>query len=302
MSNFLNWGYSLHIGINDYTNSKMGSKTFKNLMHPINDSIGYMNSLNKFVNYRIHDYYSNIQLIDKDATLKNVLIQLIYLATIVEDGDVITITFSGHGIHNELKKNAWILYDTYLYDHELYQILRMINPKVRVNIISDCCHSFGMIDEFPTNSNYKENSRIIEKIKEVNPPFAKKLTEIVNYCKSGLSFCGVTHISATGTDDTSINDYISFYRFLEKYETEHSKISHSFPEFISVIRTIAFDFYSKSGALFSSIAYNIKDENLIRSYDPENPTDVEAMKRILPKMNQQGLFDPKHANKIAFRV
>lgn len=280
----------------------MGSNKFKNLIYPKTDAIGYLNSLNKFKEFYINDYFSNVQLIDKDATLKNVLIELIYLATIVEDGDVITITFSGHGIYNELNKNAWILYDTYIYDHELYQILRMINPKVRVNIISDCCQSFGMIDEFPSNSSYKENSRIVEKIKEVNPPFAKKLADVINYSKSGLSFCGITHISAIGADDINVNDHISFYRFLEKYEKEHTLISHNFPDFISEIRTIAFDFYSKSGALFSNVAYNVTDENLIKSYDPEDLKDIQAMRRILPKMHQQGLFDPKHVNKIAFRV
>lgn len=300
MANYFNWGYSLHIGVSDYSNAKLPHYTFKNLPYPKQDAPKYASALYDLGTNISSDYYYRIQLIDQEATLYNFLKNLIYYASIVEDGDVITITYSGHGLYHLLGKNLWLLYDTYIYDHELYQLLRMINPKVRVNIISDCCEAAGMVDAIPQNSDFIYNRRIVEKVKEVDEQFAQKLSDVIKYCKSGLSFCGITHFSATGNDQVPINDYLSFYRFLEFYLNTYGKIIHNIKDFHKEIREIAFKNYKQHPSVFRSLAFNSQNDH--RPYDPSCTDDVDGMLRVLPKMTQQGLFDPIHKNKVAFRV
>lgn len=89
-------------------------------------------------------------LIDGQATRKAVLDALTAAATILEYGDTLVFSYSGHGMlgsfaegadPNDATCTSWILYDQPLADFELAARWPMFKRGVRIIVLSDSCHS-----------------------------------------------------------------------------------------------------------------------------------------------------------------
>ena len=70
-------------------------------------------------------------------------------ATKLESGDVLLLTYSGHGgqvpdangDEEDRMDETWVLYDRQVVDDELYALWAKFKPGVRIAIFSDSCHS-----------------------------------------------------------------------------------------------------------------------------------------------------------------
>ncbi|SFF02680.1 Serine protease, subtilisin family [Chitinophaga sp. CF118] len=95
------------------------------------------------------DYKAIHTLLTKEATSENVLKHLDDAAKKLQSGDILFLTYSGHGgsiidVNNDDEDGfdeTWCLYDRQLIDDELFESFSKFNPGVRILIFSDSCHS-----------------------------------------------------------------------------------------------------------------------------------------------------------------
>lgn len=89
------------------------------------------------------------KLINEKATSTNLLNALNKASTSLEPGDILLVTYSGHGSvfpdlngdEDDRFDETWVLYDRMLVDDELYYAWSKFAPGVRILLISDSCYS-----------------------------------------------------------------------------------------------------------------------------------------------------------------
>jgi len=141
-------GYALHIGLNAVDPASYEGWSGE-LFACENDAAIYKTLAEKAGFQSIHT------LLTKDATSTNVLQQLHDAATLLQTGDMLMLTYSGHGgavpdINNDETNNfgemagfdeTWCLYDRQLLDDELKDAFSRFKEGVRILVFSDSCHS-----------------------------------------------------------------------------------------------------------------------------------------------------------------
>ncbi len=93
--------------------------------------------------------FATTKLLTKKATRHAVLQALADAAAKLEKGDILWLSYSGHGgqvpdtngDEDDRKDETWCLYDGELVDDELYAALGKLRAGVRVLMLSDSCHS-----------------------------------------------------------------------------------------------------------------------------------------------------------------
>lgn len=93
----------------------------------------------------------------KHATRQNVLDEISAAARKAKSGDLVMVTYSGHGgvTPNFLDPDengddeTWCLYDAQLLDDELVLAWKAFKEGVRLLVVSDSCHSGGLQKFFP---------------------------------------------------------------------------------------------------------------------------------------------------------
>lgn len=135
-------GYSLHIGVNVADPANYPG------LNPLKAAV---NDAKWWENYAGKKGYSTISLHDEQATIPAVKNKLTDYAKAMKPGDILLLTYSGHGgqIGNEKPDNidvekmdqTWCLYDEQMLDDELYECFREFEEATRIVIVSDSCHS-----------------------------------------------------------------------------------------------------------------------------------------------------------------
>lgn len=98
-------------------------------------------------------YSKSELLLNEQATREAVISKLLQYAETLQKGDMLLITYSGHGgqvpdkdgDEEDGKDETWCLYNGELIDDELFNIWLKFSKGVRVWFISDSCHSGTMI-------------------------------------------------------------------------------------------------------------------------------------------------------------
>jgi len=156
-------GYALHIGLNAVDPASYEGWSGE-LFACENDVSIYKSLAEKAGFQSIH------VLLTKDATSKNVLQQLQDAAALLQTGDMLLLTYSGHGgaipdINQDETDNfgemsgfdeTWCLYDRQLLDDELKNAFSKFREGVRILVFSDSCHSGSIskaAEEVPVNNN-----------------------------------------------------------------------------------------------------------------------------------------------------
>jgi metacaspase-1 len=139
-------GISLHIGLNqvnpEHYQDQLGQPWSGDLTACENDA---------------HDMqaiaqaqgFSPTMLLTSEASTANVLDALDRASRELQPGDMLFVTYSGHGgqvrdLHNEESDHideTWCLYDRQLVDDELYAAWGRFQSGVRILVVSDSCHS-----------------------------------------------------------------------------------------------------------------------------------------------------------------
>jgi hypothetical protein len=134
-------GISIHIGLN-YVDPARYNGWDGELAGCINDARDL-----KAVADRL-GYASSI-MTDSQATVANVVRSIGQASRQLERGDMLLLTYSGHGSHvpdvnsdePDGRDETWVLWDRMLLDDELYNLWGQFSAGVRIFMLSDSCHS-----------------------------------------------------------------------------------------------------------------------------------------------------------------
>lgn len=137
-------GISIHIGLNHvdpaayngWDGALAGCINDSNDMKAIAEDLGFKAT----------------QLTESDATADNVVAAIGQAAEELVAGDILFITYSGHGSQvNDVngdevdgQDETWVLWDRQLIDDELYALWAQFEEGVRIIMLSDSCHSGTM--------------------------------------------------------------------------------------------------------------------------------------------------------------
>lgn len=104
-------------------------------------------------------FAENSSLLTADATSDAVARALADAAKQLVKGDLLFLTYSGHGGQvtdsnhdeedNDRMDETWVLFDRQLVDDELYDLWGGFEPGVRILVLSDSCHSGTVIRAVP---------------------------------------------------------------------------------------------------------------------------------------------------------
>ncbi len=142
----------------------------------LNCCLNDANSLNQLL---INNNFTTTLLLDNDCTKQMVTIQILNLINNAKDGDILFITYSGHGSQindtngDEISglDDVWCLSldeKQWLSDDELNNLVCNLNKNAHLVIISDSCHS-GTMDRDVNKAYrhlYNPNFKKIKKIKK----------------------------------------------------------------------------------------------------------------------------------------
>jgi len=134
------------------------SKSKKAVCIGINDYPGYQNDLKGCLNdarnwtslLKSRYYFTDVkQLLDKDATKANIKKALTDLIKNAKTGDVLVVTYSGHGTsvkdtngdEEDGRDEAICCYDGNMIDDEIRGIIAQLPQGAKLTFISDSCHS-----------------------------------------------------------------------------------------------------------------------------------------------------------------
>lgn len=135
-------GYSLHIGVN-----------FADPIHypGLNPLKAAVNDAKWWEEYARKQGYAAVSLHDSDATIGAVKNKLSEYAKKMEPGDILLLTYSGHGgempnekpddVDTEKIDQTWCLHDEQMLDDELYEAFRAFREGTRIVVVADSCHS-----------------------------------------------------------------------------------------------------------------------------------------------------------------
>ena len=135
-------GYSLHIGVKHV--SPLHYKGWHGFCFPCeNDAI----AMSKIAQHQRFDSI-NI-LLSKNATKKNVRHHILKMSQKAQAGDIVFLSFSGHGgqimdkngDETDNKDETWCLFDGEIIDDQIHLLLNQFRAGVRIIIVTDCCHS-----------------------------------------------------------------------------------------------------------------------------------------------------------------
>ncbi len=136
-------GYSLHIGVNTTDPRHYGDE-----LSPLKAAV---NDARFWASFATQQGYQASSLHDQDATSTEVLAALNRYSGVMKPGDILLLTYAGHGgqITNEKPAaqdpegydQTWCLYDRQLLDDELYEAFMAFAGGTRILVVSDSCHS-----------------------------------------------------------------------------------------------------------------------------------------------------------------
>ncbi len=153
-------GYSLHIGLNSVDPNHYDG--WDGELTACEFDAKDMNDLAKskgFSNRKV--------LLSQKATRNAVISELTKLSKKLVSGDILFISYSGHGgqlpdMNNDESDHldeTWVLYNGELVDDELYYYYSLFAPGVRILVLSDSCHSGSVTREIHYSRVYGPQKR-----------------------------------------------------------------------------------------------------------------------------------------------
>lgn len=139
-------GFSLHIGMNNADPAHYGD--MPSLKAAVNDALFWES-------YASSQGYETRSMHDKTATAEAVIAALNNYAKKMQAGDILLLTYAGHGgeltndkpagFDDERTDQTWCLYNRQLLDDELYECFKAFKNGTRILVVSDSCHSGTMV-------------------------------------------------------------------------------------------------------------------------------------------------------------
>jgi metacaspase-1 len=206
-------GFSLNIGLNTVDSTK-----YLGLYHDLNNA---ENDANFYYQIALDKNFNSKKLIGKDATSTNLLDNLNYFALNMVPGDILFLSFSGHGTRvrdlNEDEEEdefdeVLVLFDRLFIDDEFQLCWARFKEKVRVFFITDSCYNGHVSRLFDDGANWSD--KVVRGIDNADIDFERNLSYYKNI-KLGMNKpikadCSIIHIGACQdnqlADDGAVSD------------------------------------------------------------------------------------------------
>jgi len=214
---------SLHVGLN-HVDPKAYNGFDEALTNPVNDANAMRDLAESLV-------YDTTVVTNEQATSVRVLAEISRAARELGSGDIFLLTYSGHGGQVDDANNdepdredeTWALWDRQVVDDELYALWAQFEPRVRIVVLSDSCHSGTVAKLDMTRKIQRYRSRA----KGTGEPKSKKLPQasviLISGCQDPQnSYEGDYHSRFTGTllkvwaNGDFHGDYKAFHREIRK--------------------------------------------------------------------------------------
>jgi hypothetical protein len=134
-------GISLHLGLNDLDPGFYG-ESYGTLQGSENDA-------DKMQDLAASVGFSPVVLLSAQATYDAVKAEVLNATTALVAGDIFLWSFSGHGARltepGGKGHDTWQLFDGYMFDDEIRDLIGQFAPQVRIVVVSDSCSSGAVI-------------------------------------------------------------------------------------------------------------------------------------------------------------
>jgi hypothetical protein len=235
----------LHIGLNE-VNPAVYSGNYKPLHNAINDSEFYRDMAKK-------RNFTDIRVLEgKNATSDNLSLYLTDFAGKAGCGDIIFISYSGHGTQVKDSDNddkdpekdnldeALVLWDRLWIDDEFADHWRKFKPGVRIFMITDSCFN-GSVSRFLLNGRIGlprgVNNMKLSNLKSFKS-FYKNI-KLLSLKTSGTPLCPIIHIGACQddqvADDGDISDQNGVFTALVKETFNNGTFSGDYYNFFQAV-------------------------------------------------------------------
>src|SRR5262245_16404945 len=159
-------------------------------------------------------------LLSPRATADAVTAALTSAAKQLGKGDILLLTYSGHGgqvrdtngdeTDNDRMDETWVLFDRQLVDDELYGLWAKFKPGVRILALSDSCHSGTVIKNFPAFLDGGPRTRfmprvVAAKVEEAHESLYKKIQKETKGSEKAKVGASVLLISGCMDNQTSMD-------------------------------------------------------------------------------------------------
>ena len=174
-------GISIHVGLNH-----VDPKQYEGWDGALNACVADatdMRALAKKCGFK-----ENLMLLNEAATAKAVAAAIGTAAKSLGKGDMLFLTYSGHGGQVKDRNNdekdrmdeTWVLFDRELVDDELYTLWGQFKAGVRILTLSDSCHSGTVAKDFRPSLNGGPRPRfmprpIAEQVERAHAPLYRKI-------------------------------------------------------------------------------------------------------------------------------
>ena len=146
-------GISLHIGLNH-----VDPNHYQGWDGALNACVADARDMRALAKKR--GFAGNTLLLDGQATAAAVSTALQDAAKKLAKGDILFVTYSGHGGQvrdtngdekdNDRMDETWVLFDRQLVDDEVYVLWGKFKAGVRILVLSDSCHSGTVVKDIPS--------------------------------------------------------------------------------------------------------------------------------------------------------
>ena len=190
-------GYALHIGVD---------KTDETVYGHITQLNGCVNDAKALKSITEKERFDTIVLLEnRNATRENILKNLKSFADVSRPGDLVVVSYAGHGSYivdesgdealsgNDPKDEVLVTYNGFLVDDEIFEVFQEFKVGVRVVWIGDSCHSTSQTRAFPTMRK-ESKYRILDQYKAQQ--HYKSRQHFYDQKRSELKRSGLTEVNA----------------------------------------------------------------------------------------------------------
>jgi len=238
-------GYSLNIGLNNVDISKYAGK-----YHTLNNA---ENDASFYYQIALQNNFKAKKLIGADATSTNLLENLKEFAGLMSPGDLLFISFSGHGTRvkdlNNDEEDGYdeviVLYDRLFIDDEFEVCWTWFKEKVRIFVITDSCYNGHVMRLLPLDEDISDHvfRGVDPGLSEID--FNQNLAYYMGI-KSGTlnntgnALCSIIHIGACQdnqlADDGSPADKNGKFTIAVKKVYDNGNFKDSYKTFFDLVK------------------------------------------------------------------
>jgi hypothetical protein len=181
------------------------------------------------INHHNYDTANIFKLIGEQVTVRNIVINILAMASKLNEKDHLTILYSTHGEYDKVSdKHFFTTYekDKYMTDSILFFLLRFFKPNICITLITDACQIGTLMQGIDTDGlNKKETEFIEDAIKNESVAIRTEIQNMLAVPALPLSV-SVAHLAAVDNYTNAFDSILT-----QSVEIFYEKVIEKVPSF-----------------------------------------------------------------------